>query len=287
MKKTGLGIMMLMILLFSAVNTTIAEPKAAKKDGKVEIQTETMTVTIEGNQNVPKYDFGPSDNTSDRYSIQFTRIFEGIDENGDGRYDQNVDKSVAGTNNALAAYNWDFSDIIIESADAVTQKIHFNITGDGNDVFLQFRNHIDVDTPSELKFDVVIDNYEFTDPSAMFVLAFKLKVPKPDNISNQTVSGNTTAVQEESVNFDGGFFGSENAAEVNGTAVRARMSTGLESGANMLYLSYDYFEGRLVHDPTIGLDDDYNAGYLDAPVISMILASIFIPIIVLRKKRSQ
>ncbi|MHA1888768.1 MAG: hypothetical protein ACTSX0_12115 [Promethearchaeota archaeon] len=85
-------------------------------------------------------------------------------------YDKGTDSIVPSSNKALAAMKWDFSEIIDED-----RLNKFNITSVGMDFIIQFRNYLDSNT-AELKFDVIIDNYKFTndDNNVLLVLGFHL-----------------------------------------------------------------------------------------------------------------
>ncbi len=227
-----------------------AKVKNERSGDNVSLTTDTLAVEIKGGGNVPFFFFYKVGENETTYKLQLSQIFEAEDDNSDGVYDNGTDKKVAGSTLALSSLSWEFSDFDIEtSASNETQAVHFNLTSSASkgkpsndDLVLQFRMHLNADDDASLKFDVVIDGYTFSSESAMLVVAFKL-----------TSTDNSEAEQNQNqVRFGNGFFESEESAtDDNGT-----INVGLSSqndGGSMIYLAYEHFEGRMTHDPTIGV----------------------------------
>jgi hypothetical protein len=213
-----------------------------------------ITIKVPTDQ-VPFYFFYATDNENETYRLQFDLMFEVKDLNSNGIFDPENETIVPNSILALASMNWELSEI-----EETSNGVSFNLTGTPltGDLVVQFRNHIQtVNGETSLKFDVVINNYEWTNDSedVLLVLAYKLQTTdEPDDLS---VSDHE---DEESVTFGKGYFNSSTQADSStGDDVKASLSTGKGSPENgddndhRIYISYTHFDGDLVHDPTIGL----------------------------------
>ncbi len=190
--------------------------------------------------------------TNITYKVQFHNMFEISDLDGDGEYNQGNDSIVPTSSKALASFNWSISDIDNETdSDGNLVATHFNLTGSYNGLTVQFRNHIDMVNGLSLKFDVVINSYNFIDDNASLVLAYMITSSDPDY-------DGTPKDANDTVTFGRGFFSSLPSAEdINGTnvaSIATGLSTGSDGGNGMVYLTYEHFDGDLVHDPTIGVE---------------------------------
>lgn len=208
-------------------------------DKNISVTTDAIGVNVTGGQNVPKFTFWSLNETDNIYHVQFSKIFEVVDENGNGVFDHQNETPVAQSNQALSPFSWTFSELSTEGG--VTS---FNITSEGGAFMIQFRNHID-ESAASLKFDVVVDGYTWVsdDNNAMFVLAFKLE------------SHNQSATQEgESVAFgDNAYFESEDEATSGNETISVGLSHATEEDSPMVYLAYSKFDSSFTHDPTIGV----------------------------------
>lgn len=216
-------------------------------NGKVTLATDNIAIEITGQANTPMFFFWDPSDVDTTYKIQFIKVFEVIDD-GDGVYTSN-DQNVVNSQLALAKYTWEFSDFVTDMENDSVTAVHLNITSlpDTNGMVedlpvIQFNNHLYADDPSAIKFDVVIDNYTWHDPSAMLVLGYTIVLP--DNRLNQT--GNQ-------IQFGEAYFQAQTQAQANGSNIDVGLSYGDGDNGTMLYLSYEHFDGLMVHDPTIGL----------------------------------
>lgn len=250
MKQLTITLLLLTVLLSSQVQTKLLQADISVEitDNQATIITDSLTVNITGGENVPKFNFWETDQSENVYKLQFSGIFEIEDnlENGTlGAYDQTEDKKLGGTIEALSPFRWDFSDFTLEEENSELIGLHFNITStDGPsdiDWKIQFRNHLYIETDFQLKFDVLIDNYEFQHAEGFLVLAFKIG-------SNDPVIQNGNEIV-----FGNGFFNIENTAEANGETIPVGLSIGDEDADPKIYLTYGHFSGNLLHDPTLGI----------------------------------
>ncbi|OLS23129.1 MAG: hypothetical protein HeimC2_27470 [Candidatus Heimdallarchaeota archaeon LC_2] len=297
------GISLIFLLLLSNGTTVRGDVEGDTDGDTTTVQTDGLVVEIKGGFNVPFYFFWSTDSPDVKYKIQMDSIFEANDSNINGVYDLASDKKVPGSGITLASLTWEFSDLTTEtnSLGEVT-AIDFSLnTAESmnptiDDTFIQFDNHIDRDSGSQLKFDVIIDNYEFSSPQSMLVLAFKIQSQGEASQDGQTVS------------FGDGFFHSENTASDDNGEISVGLSQANEDGGK-LYLAYEQFTGKMIHDPTIGvgsspdggvvedtdqnLGDDFDVlpklskGSLITPTILATIVFLGIPVIIYSVKRNS
>ena len=250
----------LLLLLSATTMSALAVPSANKEQGSVVVETNAMTIKLVGNENVPFYFFWPTNSPSEKYKVQMYQFFEAIDIDQDGTYDQDSDTIVQGSVISLASLDWQFSDIITETdAQGDFVALHFNMTSQtkpgGSNVgsrasfTVQFRSHLFAENEAALKFDVVVEGYEFSNDEAMLVLAHKIFLTNDNNEMKQS---------ENEVQFGNAFFEASDTAEATETGtVKVGVSYASDSDGNdanaMIYLAYSHFSGDLVHDPTIGI----------------------------------
>lgn len=270
-----------MIILGLLLASLLGLPLVSSQGGtsKIYFENENFAIQITGNQNVPQYQFWrPSDNLTinetTKYQVKFTKVFEFIDEDGDGGFSPGNDTMVPHSTDALASMSWEFGDIVTD-ADNVT---HFNISSTGRDYFIQFRNHFDP-LDSSLKFDIIIENYVFTSDheNASLGLGFHLVSTLRDmnQVRSQIQFGND------------GFFEAVEEAKNGNETIAVKLSNGEETGDNMAYLAFPKFTGNIEYDPIIGFltqefdesehtgitddstDDDANSGKTDNNTFSI------------------
>ena len=253
MKSTKYKLLSLTLFVGLFLATTVPGVSAENNwsyqysNGKVTLATDNIAIEITGQANTPMFFFWNPNDVDTTYKIQFIKVFEVIDD-GDGVYTTN-DQNVVNSQLALAKYTWEFSDFVTDTVNDTVTAVHLNITsmpdttGKIEDLpVIQFNNHLYADDPSAIKFDVVIDNYTWHDPSAMLVLGYTIVLP--DNRLNQT--GNQ-------IQFGEAYFQAQTQAQANGSNIDVGLSYGDGENGTMLYLSYEHFDGLMIHDPTIGL----------------------------------
>lgn len=296
---TGLSI--LTLLVFS-LPPAAGVPSA---DKNINVENDQIALRITGGLNVPQYSFWAVGQNDTKYQVKFNRLFEVVDSDGDGTYDKGTDSMVPSSNEALAAMNWEFSEIVDEDG-----VIKFNISSVGVDFLIQFRNYLDSNT-AELKFDVIIDNYSFVndDSNVLLVLGFHL------------LGDRKAAVQEQNrVRFgSNGYFESENNATVydSSTNTTSSLPTGTipatsgvlddnsteeteqpeedtigvevseadEEGNPMAYLAFEHFDGRVELDPSIGISSDTLSSIPAYPIVGFSIMAIIGVYAILRRRR--
>lgn len=231
------------------------------------IETDKIVIEVKGGAYNPfffLYEKGQDTNESAHYKFQLDQIFESEDLNNNTSYEFENDTIVPQSQLSLASLMWEFSEFdVVTDENGVTTALNFNLTStedksefeptngtlEKDPFYIQFRMHVDTVNTAQIKFDVIIDGYEFNSASAMLVIAFKLI----------TVQNRNAIYADNSFSFGETYFTSEPKAKstfANDTfgETKVGLSTAFSDGNNRVYVAYENFNGTtLVHDPIIGL----------------------------------
>jgi hypothetical protein len=222
--KLLFSIVLISMLVLSATVSTNAKVDSEKKSDSITIETDTLAVDIKGGANVPFFFWWEQGEESSTYKLQLDQIFEAFDNNSNGEYDLGEDRRIPNSHISLPALNWDFSEFdVVTDANDVTTELHFNLTSTGNignplddGLFIQFRMHI--------------------------------------TSANLITTGKHDPVKDgDTVEFGDGYLQSESTAVDGNETIASSLSTGEEEGSKKIYVSYEHFDGHMVHDPTIGV----------------------------------
>jgi hypothetical protein len=269
------------LFLFALVSSTTTQFKNSQ-----------YTVQLTGNGNVPKFTFYLNSNASNVWNVQFQQLFEAQIAKG-------IYKKIGPSNVALPSLDWAISESTSDK-----EKITFTMKGTpkkkGSFESISFVNHLNLsdtnnDTKPEdlpaLKFDVLINDYKWTDNTneTVLILAFKFQ----GRGGNGDLDVNKDA---DTVTLDGAYF-YINTTAVSFTKTSSSMSsstlnvkmilpTSSESGnsssssSGMIWLVYDKFTGSLVHDPELGFgqgpdpNDDGLPGWAVALIVIIIIGVV-------------
>jgi len=259
--KTGFGLLLVtvMILGMFAVPSQ-ASLNYTEANGKVTVQTNNLWVEVTGNSNTPSYFFrGQSETNHTRHRAQFVELFEFQDTNNNSRYDQN-DTRVESSLVALASLNVDLGAVSNTGSSSTAVSFNMSMTAKAliNLQFskITFDNHISDKNDTKLKFDVIIDNYSFSAHGDMLALAFRLS----STVSNHTTYKHNN--QSSQVEFgQHAYLSSNNTATAGGQQLNVGMTVNeTANGQIMTYFAYPRFTGKLVHDPSLGMDSSSSGG---------------------------
>ncbi|MHA2031192.1 MAG: hypothetical protein ACW99Q_17565 [Candidatus Kariarchaeaceae archaeon] len=253
-KRITISVGIILLIVLSLTLSTYAKLDGEKVGNSILIETDTLAVEIKGGDNVPYFFFWHQEAANLTYNLHLDRIFEVEDLNDNGIYDTDLETEVSTSRMNLASLNWEFSEFETVVEDNITKELHFNLTStDSNaqpnqlDPMVQFRIHLNSSNDAELKFDVVIGNYEFVSDTAMLVVGYKIT-----NSENREMKRNN-----DTVSFGQGYFQYEENATCNATRnIQVGLSTNTENSNPMIFLSYEHFDGLMVHDPIIGVYED-------------------------------
>ncbi len=243
--------------------------------GVVTLSTDELSVKVVGANQVPHFFWWDPNNESIDYHMLFVSLFEANDTDGDNVFTRGVDE-VIGARFMLPTSGWEFSGFETESEGDNITAVHFNFTTTTEfdprpmgenwqipdmvafDVMVQIRVHLYMDNPGEVKFDVIIDGWNWTYDSSILVLQFTI-----------TESGHGEGMPERNprgfhkvgtkFNFDNAYMHYEEEAlaleSQNSLQVRASYGEGMggERGESV-YLAFEYFgNDTLIYDPVLGI----------------------------------
>ncbi len=302
------------LALFALTLIAIGVPLAAAQgssinyqytEGIVTLDTDDISIKVTGNNQAPHFHWWDPNSPTVDYHVMFVKMYEVNDINENGVYDHGTDLMV-GAPFALPTSGWDFSGFELEETDGNVTAVHFNFTttstfdprpeGTGVDygqlpslspfdVYMEVRVHLDLTTPGEMKFDLVVDGWEWTYDDSMLVLQFNLSESNHGQAMGTRDAGGMHKTGTK-FQFQNGYF------EYNETALAAQNTLqvnasygegdGLEAG-QAIYLAFDYFgNDTLVYDPIIGIGpagftiDPVTLALIGGGVVVVVLAAIFI-----------
>jgi hypothetical protein len=245
----------------------------------VTLETDELQVRITGAGEVPHFHYWSSSNPTVDYHVMFVKLFEANDTDSDGVFTQGTDDMV-GPPFALPTTDWLFSGFDTDETNGNITAVHFNLTssevfdprpgGTGGqygylpplppfEVEVQIRVHMNVSSPNEFKFDLVVDGWTWTYPDSILVLQFT--VTESNHGENQGTRDPAGFYQEQTTfEFGNGYMQYEDTALAANNTLQVKAShgegMGLEAGESV-YLSFENFGNEtLVYDPTLGIAAD-------------------------------
>jgi hypothetical protein len=268
--------------------------------GIVTLETEEINFKIVGVSDYPHFQWWDPDNPDLDYHMRFVSLFEANDTNVDGVYTKGID-SVIGSRFMLPFTNWDFSGFVTETDGENITAVHFNFTsttafdprpegfGDWSflpiisefDVMTQIRVHFDMDNPSEVKFDVVIDGWVWSYDDSILVFQFVI-------VQSLHGDGNPEVLPEGFHKTGTKFEFSNGYMEYEGTALAANNTlqveasygegVGLELGESV-YLAFEYFgDATMIYDPILGIEPT-SSQLLDTTTTLLLVGGIVVVVI--------
>ena len=160
--------------------------------GIVSLTTDDISIKVTGNNQAPHFHWWDPNSPDVDYHVMFVKMFEANDTNADGVFENDTDR-VIGAPFALPTTGWDFSGFEVEEEGGNTTAVHFNFTttteydprpeGTGPDygnlpsmpafnVSVEVRVHLDMTNPGQMKFDLVVDGWDWTYEESILVLQF-------------------------------------------------------------------------------------------------------------------
>ncbi len=293
-----IAILMLMVgvPLAAAQNNGLQYQESA---GIVRLTTEDIDIRITGVSEVPHFHWWDPDNPNVDYHVMFVSMFEANDTNSDGIFENGVDARI-GAPFALPTTDWEFSGFLEETDGENVTAIHFNFTSTethdprptggseyGNlpdlpefDVTIQLRIHLDLETPGEFKFDVIIDGWDWTYDDSILVMQFTVTQSAHGQLQGDVdpEGFHKTGTKFE---FNNGYmeYNETALAAQNTLEVKASYGEGIgEEAGESIYLAFEYFGNEtLEYDPIIGIT---SSDTLPVDTTLLLVGGIIIVIIV-------
>ncbi|MFO7836820.1 MAG: hypothetical protein R6V83_09200 [Candidatus Thorarchaeota archaeon] len=270
--------------------------------GMVELSTDDISIKVTAMNQVPHFHWWNNTDSGADYHVMFLKLFEATDNNTDGAYDPEND-SIVGAPFALPSSGWDFSGFETEEdGSGNVTAVHFNFTNTATfstpvdtpgpdrpdfDTTIQIRVHMDMDNPDQMKFDLIIDGWEWAEEDSLLVFQFTVSESNRGEV-NGTREPSDFAQEGNQFEFGGAFmeYAEEASAGEHQVQVRGTHGEGpAQQEGKSVYLAFEYFGNEtLEYDPTIGVasigDGDTGLG-IDYTQLLLIAGGITIVVLVI------
>jgi len=302
------------LALFALILVGIGLPLASAQGNSIQYQnsagivtltTDDIAIKVTGNNQAPHFHWWDPNTPDVDYHVMFVKMFEANDTNADGAFTNGTDH-IIGAPFALPTTNWDFSDFKVDEEDGNTTAVHFNFTttsehdprptGIGVDygnlpsmpafnVSIKIRVHLNLTTPGEMKFDLIVDGWNWTYEDSILVLQFTVTESTHGQLQG---SDAPSGFQRDGTKFqfENGYFQYEETALAANNTLQVRASygegIGQEAGES-IYLAFENFgEDTLEYDPIIGMDSADSTGLpLDTTTLALIGGAVVVLLIVI------
>lgn len=279
--------------------------------GVVTLSTDSLGIRVVGANTSPHFQWWSLTDPSIDYHMKFVSIFEANDTNSDGIFTGGID-TLVGPRLALPTTDWEFSGFQTETDGENITVVHFNFTtvaefnprpmGIGYNwtslpslssfaVSVQIRVHLYMDSPSEVKFDVIIDGWNWTYSDS--ILVFQFVITESNHGADQPeVAPGQFHRTETKFQFSNGYMEYEPTALAANNSLQVKASygegVGLEAGESV-YLAFENFGNEtLVYDPILGVQSASELSMLDTSTLLIIggtVGIVVIAAIVLRSRK--
>ena len=301
------------LALFALMLVGVGLPLAAAQGSSVEYQysagivsltTDDIAIKVTGNNQAPHFHWWDPNTPDVDYHVMFVKMFEANDTNSDGVFTNGTDNMI-GAPFALPTTDWDFSDFVTEDDGENITAVHFNFTttseydprpeGVGQDygslpampafnVTIEVRVHLNMSTPGEMKFDLMVEGWDWTYEDSILVLQFTVT----ESTHGQLQGTDTPAgFQRDGTKFqfDAGYFEfEENAfAASNSLQVKASYGEGIgQEAGQSIYLAFENFgDDTLEYDPILGIESTDSTAFVpDTMTLVMIGGAVVVLLIV-------
>ena len=130
-----------------------------------------------------------------------------------------------------------------------------------------------MDNPSEVKFDVIIDGWNWSFNDSLLVMQFTLTESNHGAGHTETAPGQMHKTGTK-FQFENGYMEYEPTALAANNSLQVKASygegVGLEAGESV-YLSFPYFGNEtLIYDPILGINSASNTQLIDTPTLILI-----------------
>jgi hypothetical protein len=263
------------------VNSTYAEIESELESGGTEDSFKIeISVGLDGVEFEVEFETESGTNETEReFEVEFDELIEYLDVNGNGVYDDEVDTEVQTlmlVSFEPIAYTYDNSTGVpihifqVITTDGVFEAMVY-ATGDFADI------NGSVIAPTQVKIDVLIHNFNFTEEASRLALKVELSATLEVSYDDETEDEEEgRAIDEAAIDVLmtdlNGFFSWKEFAEIDGVTYPVNSSihevTATESE---IYLNYPQ-GSEIIHDPKIGFENLLVVG--GTPIIEILSANI-------------
>jgi hypothetical protein len=279
--------------------------------GIVTLTTDDVSIKVTGNNQAPHFHWWDPNSPTVDYHVMFVKMFEANDTNTDGIYTKGTD-SMIGAPLVLPTIGWEFSDFVVDEEGGNTTAVHFNFTtttefnprpeGVGMNysslpnlpafnVTIEIRVHLNLSTPGEMKFDLIVQGWEWTYEDSILVLQFNLTESNHGEVQGDSdPSGfHKTGTMFQ---FEKGYFEYEETALAANNSLQVKASYGESTGAEAgqaIYLAFENFGSEtLEYDPILGVEASTSTGIVPDPMTLALIGGAIVAlllVVVVVKKR--
>jgi hypothetical protein len=272
--------------------------------GIVSLTTDDIAIKVTGNNQAPHFHWWDPNTPDVDYHVMFVKMFEANDTNSDGVFNNASDR-VIGAPFALPTTDWDFSGFITEDDGENTTAVHFNFTtttehdprpeGVGMDfgglpsmpafnVSIEVRVHLNLTNAGEMKFDLIVEGWDWTYEDSILVLQFTVTESSHGQLQGDAdpAGFHKTGTKFQ---FENGYFEyEETALAANNTLeVKASYGEGIgQEAGQSIYLAFENFgDDTLEYDPILGIESTDGTSFVpDTMTLALIGGAIVVLLIV-------
>ncbi|MHA1136752.1 MAG: hypothetical protein ACTSSE_09710 [Candidatus Thorarchaeota archaeon] len=301
------------LALFALTLVAIGVPLAAAQGSSIQYQysagivsltTDDIAIKVTGNNQAPHFHWWDPNTPDVDYHVMFVKMFEANDTDANGAFDNATDH-IVGAPFALPTTDWDFSDFAVDEDDGNITAVHFNFTttseynprpeGVGQDygslpampafnVTIEVRVHLNLSTPGEMKFDLMVEGWDWTYEDSILVLQFTVTESAHGQLQGDDAP-NGFQRDGTKFQFDEGYFEYEETAFAANNSLQVKASygegIGMEAGES-IYLAFENFGNEtLEYDPILGIESTDSTDFaLDTMTLAMIGGAVVVLLIV-------
>ncbi len=288
--------MLAVVMLGIGVPAVAAQSTALQYNysaGIVTLSTDSLEVKVVGANQSPNFLWYDPGNASIDYRMRFVSLFEVNDTDSDGVFTRGLD-DVIGPRFMLPTAGWEFSGFVTDMDGENVTAIHFNFTTTSEfdprpggptgsyghlpdveqfDLMVQIRVHLYMENPDEVKFDVVIDGWNWTYDDSILVMQFTITERNHGEGNPEMTPGGFHKTGTK-FNFNNAYMHYEEEALAleaqNALQVKASYGEGIGSeNGESVYLAFEYFgNDTMVYDPILGIE---SAGTLPLDTTTLLI----------------
>ena len=278
--------------------------------GIVSLETDDIAIKVTGNDQAPHFHWWDPNSPDVDYHVMFVKMFEANDTNADGIFQNDTDVMI-GAPFVLPTAGWDFSGFETVEEEGSTTEVHFNFTTEATfdprpegsgidyghlpslatfDVNVSINVHMNLTTPGEFKFDLVVEGWSWTYEDSILVIMFTVTESAHGQIQGDTGPSGFHKVGTK-FQFENAFFEYEETALAASNTLQVKASFGDASGGysgNAVYLAFENFgDETLYYDPILGVEPSEPGLILDPMTLGIVAgaAVIIILAVVLVKRK--
>ncbi|MBD3407987.1 MAG: hypothetical protein GF411_17840 [Candidatus Lokiarchaeota archaeon] len=286
-------------------------PDYGHSNGVASVTTDNIGLKVTATNQVPHFHFWDANDSTPGadYHVMFSKFFEANDTDDDGTYTPGTDQRVYDPL-TLPSLGWEFSGF--ETEGNPTEKIHFNFTSTETftpqgpptladtgpptsmDITIKILVHIDLANDNEMKFDIMLDGWDWTYDDSILVFQFTISesqhgeengTAEPTNFQGQ--NGNFTFGNAYMETAQTATAGNETAPQTIQVRASHGSSEAGETGESV-YIAFENFGNEsLYYDPTLGIESDGFTGIIDYNTLLIIAggATVIVLIAIVLKMR--